>query len=87
VPLHVCKPAAKATSQGCRTEGYTVSTQMPMTAAVFIPPGVEYSAQVLVTLTPRQLLYDTHILLCNCSQKAGVSSVEGEEDSWDLYIY
>jgi S-formylglutathione hydrolase FrmB len=31
-----------------------------MTAAVFIPPGVEYSAQVLVALTPRHLFYNTY---------------------------
>jgi hypothetical protein len=30
-----------------------------MTAAVFIPPGVEYSAQVLVALTLRHFLHKT----------------------------
>jgi S-formylglutathione hydrolase FrmB len=40
---------------------HSVSTQTPMTAAVFIPPGVEYSAQVLVALTPRHLFCNTHM--------------------------
>ena len=52
---------------------HSVSTQTPMTAAVFIPPGVEYSAQVLVALTPRHLFYNTHMILKACPLHLGLS--------------